>query len=327
MKTAKVQSVSDVPSYCPYPVLNQPDVFGLRTHEFESAYGNQTWLMSAAAEASSRTLEVYLHGVGGSWASWTPLLQHQKESGFASSARAAERVFVNLPGYGWSENTRRDLDIAAVGDMIMAELSSFGMADRRVRLVGHSMGGFLALDLANRYEEEIADVRLVCGAPLSVLAATKTSLRVNLRDRPKIGSALAIMTLLRRLGPSGKALVWSAHRAGLMPMMLRNTTADPRALRKDVLKVTAEELKPIAFSFAMANGPGYDPAVRWGAVRQPVRALFGAYDGLVPPSDGLELQELLPQAEVAVEQNAGHYLPIERPDVLAAFLEGDELRG
>lgn len=81
-----------------------------------------------------------LHGLGGSWRSWTPVLD----------AVAAERevIAVDLPGHGATPPLSGEASIATFADAVEAFLDSQGL--RGVDAVGSSMGARLVLELARR---------------------------------------------------------------------------------------------------------------------------------------------------------------------------------
>ncbi|MCU1515809.1 MAG: alpha/beta hydrolase, partial [Pseudarthrobacter sp.] len=85
---------------------------------------------------ASGIAEVYLHGAAGSWTTFQPLL---------SGAAARDRVLVDLPGWGESTiGTRMEhFGIDAMTRAVVEVLAVLGYP--RWHLVGHSMGGFLAL--------------------------------------------------------------------------------------------------------------------------------------------------------------------------------------
>lgn len=82
-----------------------------------------------------------LHGIGGSWRQWSPLLPMLES--------ACEVFALDLPGFGESApRVRVPATIAGHADAVEAELDAAGLAS--VHLVGNSSGGWLALELARR---------------------------------------------------------------------------------------------------------------------------------------------------------------------------------
>jgi pimeloyl-ACP methyl ester carboxylesterase len=81
-----------------------------------------------------------LHGLGGSWKSWTPVLR----------AVGAERglIVVDLPGHGETPPLPGEASIATFADAVEELLDAQGI--RGVDAVGSSMGARLVLELARR---------------------------------------------------------------------------------------------------------------------------------------------------------------------------------
>ncbi len=84
---------------------------------------------------------VLLHGIGGSWRSWTPVLPALEQR--------FEVIALDLPGFGGSPpQPDRAASIDGQADAIERELDAAGFAT--AHLAGNSSGGWLALELARR---------------------------------------------------------------------------------------------------------------------------------------------------------------------------------
>src|SRR5205814_7092374 len=84
--------------YAPFDLELDPNVFGLVGDVVETQFGNMRVVRSATRESDSVTL--FIHGMGSSWTTWTPLLTAAHELG----RLATDVVLVDLPGFGRSEN-------------------------------------------------------------------------------------------------------------------------------------------------------------------------------------------------------------------------------
>jgi pimeloyl-ACP methyl ester carboxylesterase len=85
---------------------------------------------------------VLLHGLGGTWEVWKPVLP---------TLEAAHRVIaLTLPGHqgGTPFRGNGDATVAALADQLVAMLSAQGI--RSAHIVGNSLGGWLALELARQ---------------------------------------------------------------------------------------------------------------------------------------------------------------------------------
>jgi pimeloyl-ACP methyl ester carboxylesterase len=143
------------------------------------------------------TPEVYLHGAAGSWTSFQLLL---------SGTPAHDRVLIDPPGWGEStKGARRDqFSIDAMARAVTGVLTLLGY--RRWHLVGHSMGGFLALHIAAAWPERTASVATISATTFGVAEAARKPLPSLLRF-PMFASLLLVMRILAALGPAGPALI------------------------------------------------------------------------------------------------------------------------
>jgi pimeloyl-ACP methyl ester carboxylesterase len=117
---------------------------------------------------------VFIHGWLGSWRYWVPAMEE-----LASRYRT---YALDLWGFGDSEHLAGNYDIGIYVDLLGAFLDALGMAC--VPLVGHSLGGLVALAFAAQRPERVEQVLAVSvpllgedvAAPLARLAANQRSL-------------------------------------------------------------------------------------------------------------------------------------------------------
>lgn len=97
-----------------------------------------------------------LHGFGADRLTW--LLTQREVSQYAST------IALDLPGHGQSDRDVGDGDVA-----FLADLTAAFLAERQtgpVHIVGHSLGGAIAIDLAHRRPEWVASLFLIAPAGL-----------------------------------------------------------------------------------------------------------------------------------------------------------------
>jgi pimeloyl-ACP methyl ester carboxylesterase len=108
---------------------------------------------------------VLLHGAMSSvqsWAGWMPLL-----------ARDHRVVAIDLPGHGLTGETGAgDYSRAGMVSFVHSVLKSLG--EKRVAVVGHSMGGGVAAEYAERYPDEVWALVLVDSAGIHVAGRPDT---------------------------------------------------------------------------------------------------------------------------------------------------------
>lgn len=95
---------------------------------------------------------VFVHGLGGRLEQWAPVL-HRLGPGLHGIA-------FDLPGHGESDAPEGgDFSVPALAAAIGAVAAACGL--RRFVLVGHSLGGLLAIEYAGRYPERVEGLLLV----------------------------------------------------------------------------------------------------------------------------------------------------------------------
>ena len=101
---------------------------------------------------------VFVHGLGGSYETWSLNLP-----AFAERFRSCA---LDLVGSGSSDKPAIDYSVPSLADFLARFLDALGGDWQRVSLVGHSLGGAIALAFASRYPERVERLVLVDSAGL-----------------------------------------------------------------------------------------------------------------------------------------------------------------
>ena len=260
---------------------------------------------------SSGTPDVYLHGAAGSWTTFIPLL---------FGAVAHDRVLIDLPG--WGESTRgvrlEHFSIEAMARAVTDVLSALGY--RRWNLVGHSMGGFLALHVASAWPERTASVATISPTTFDVAEAARRPLR-SLSRSPAFVGMLLLMRSLAALGPAGPAIVRAIGATPVMRPLMSPFFAYPAAVPAWVIHGLSADARPASFFAATQAAAHYD-FTQWRAIRCPVLATRGDTDIFTPPSDLVRLADVIPHVQLVTMPRCGHFANIERPEQVQQLLEG-----
>lgn len=220
----------------------------------------------------SRPVALLLHGAGQHAGVWE-----------AVRARLEGTLAPSLPG-------RLDApgpplpDIEAMATWALGEVP----AGSAFVLVGHSMGGAVALELALRRPQGLVGL---------VLVSTGARLRVH----------PAILAASEQAVDAGTPLSMGA--LGLPPGAPSALFEAVEALERAVPPGTALADWRATHSF--------DHMARLGEIAVPTRVLVGGSDALTPPKYAAHLAEAVSAATLQVVDGAGHLLPLERPDVVA----------
>jgi len=239
---------------------------------------------------------VFLHGIGGGRDNW--LRQQQ----------ALENSFTTIAwdgrGYGDSDDYDGPLEFHQFGDDLVRLLDHFAI--ERAHLVGLSMGARILMEFAPRYLDRVATLTLCdCFYGFAnALSPEKQAEYIELRERPLLEG--------RTFADLAPRLVESLVSAG--------ATAEVRA----ELTASIERLRVDSYLKTLRASVTFDQADQLGALTMPVQLIFGTEDKLTPPSIGEDMMALLPNAELAMINGAGHLSNLEAPaafnTTLAAFL-------
>lgn len=231
-----------------------------------------------------------IHGYGG--AAWNfselaPLLQGRR------------LLIPDLPGHGASTPLPAAASLSGYADALAATL------DEPVDVFGHSLGGVVALRLAERSPELVRSIVLAAAAGIS--SSTR--------------SAELTITLVGVVQPgriAGRRAEWIARSQRLQRLVFGGfEVANPALLTEravhGLLRGTTMHTDAIGAGRALVRD---DPRQDLDRVRCPVLVLWGARDRQVPVADGFEYARRL-RAPIRLVADCGHLLISERPDVCA----------
>jgi pimeloyl-ACP methyl ester carboxylesterase len=194
---------------------------------------------------------------------------------------------VTPPGtYGWRRHARDVLAAAAQ------------MARPPADVIGHSMGAYVAMEMARMDPAAVRRVVLVDGLGFPDMLAISAILRVV---RRLTGPSRSVDDYLDRVRLTGAVDPWNEYWARAFRYEL---TSDGRGVRP--------RTDPVAVLEDMAYGSWRDPKALWSALTMPVllvratRPLLAGGGHVVGASDRDRFLRTVPGAEV-VEVDANHY--------------------
>src|SRR5664279_2054268 len=97
-----------------------------------------------------------LHGIGGDWRSWEPVLD--------GLARQHRVVAVDLPGHGGSAKGAGDYSLGALASALRDLGGALGI--ERATVIGHSLGGGVSMQFAYQFPERCERLVLVSSGGL-----------------------------------------------------------------------------------------------------------------------------------------------------------------
>jgi len=256
---------------------------------------------------TGETATVLVHGAAGSWTTWTPLISYADHRGLPLT----DLVIPDLPG--WGESADPEWGAVGVDDYAnaLAEVATT-LGYRRWRIIGHSLGGLLALATAVRAPDATASVVLVSPTGPAVIDAVRRPVRGGLR-LPWFAGMLVAMRVLAAIGSVG--VVRALRAFGMLRLLAAPLFADRAAIDESVIDAFADELRPAAFVHAARAAAGYDLGA-FAGIRRPVRSVRGQNDAFSSASDSAWFARTIPDFREIRVPGAGHFAAIEAPGVV-----------
>jgi pimeloyl-ACP methyl ester carboxylesterase len=240
---------------------------------------------------AGKPLVVFIHGAGCDHTVWQLPARWFAWHGFSVLA-------VDLPGHGRSEGS----PLASIADMahwVGSVLDAAGV--RQAALIGHSMGGSVALEAAAAFPERITRLGLI-GTATAV--PVHRDLLSAAKQEPE--RAYAMMTTwahgtAAKMGGNPAPGLWMT--GGTMALFARNAAG-----------VLAADLEACS---AWKSGP--EAAAK---VRCPALVVIAANDIMTPAKAGRELADLIRGGTAVAVDDCGHMLLAEAPDAVLDALIG-----
>jgi pimeloyl-ACP methyl ester carboxylesterase len=183
----------------------------------------------------------------------------------------------------------------------------------KVDVVGNSMGGFVAAEVAIQFPQRVSRLVLVSAAGITSAEA----LQAPITTFARVATALATNSAARHRQLAARPITRHASLA----LVARH----PRLLKADLayegfFKGTG---KP-GFDDALRASLDYDFRDRLPDVKVPTLIVWGEKDSIIPVRDANEFERLIPDSRKVVMKDTGHIPMAERPrafnDVLTEFL-------
>jgi pimeloyl-ACP methyl ester carboxylesterase len=208
-------------------------------------------------------------------------------------------IVPDLPGHGGSTPLPAAATLRGFADALVPLLEG------PVDVFGHSLGGVVALRLAERHPELVR--RIVLAAPAGISSASR-------RGEVMLGLA-GIVQPGRRAGRRVDRIARSRLLRHLVFGRFEVSNADTLTERGvyGLLRGTVLHTDTLGAGLALARD---DPRQELQRVEAPVLVLFGARDQQVPLEDGFEYTRRL-GGELRLIADCGHLLIAERPEVCA----------
>ncbi len=241
---------------------------------------------------------LFLHGIGG--LEWDPYLEQM-----ASTHRV---IAPRTPGFGGSTGSETLSDIH---DLVYFYLDLLDALDlRNLAIVGHSLGGMIAAELAAVQPERFTKVVLIASLGLwnpehpvldfFSVAPAELAQAMYFDQKSEAAKAIAAAPQARlpEVDPEteeGKAVI------------------DFYVERAKSMSTAAKYLWPI---------PNKGLSKRLHRLTQQTLLIWGDHDGICPPAYGIDFMDVLPNATLHLVPDAAHMVYVEQPDAVAELVTG-----
>jgi pimeloyl-ACP methyl ester carboxylesterase len=239
-----------------------------------------------------------IHGLGYARWGWEPVLP--------GLAERFEVLLHDNRGIGESDAPPGPYTAAEMAADAIQVLDEAGV--ERAHVVGTSLGGMIAQELALAHPERVDRLVLACTTPGGPRVQPMPDVTVRLLAQ---AAGLEPAVALRRFVENALAPATVARRPELVERIMEHRLATAQA--------------PAAWAAQAAAGATFDAYERLGGLRSPVLVQHGSRDVVIDPRNGDLLADLLPDAQLERFDGCGHLFFWEEParfvSSVTAFLE------
>ena len=252
----------------------------------------QTPMHVADSERGEKCV-VLLHGYLESmviWEEFVPLLY-----------KDVRVVTLDLPGHGISVVNGEVHTMEYLADCVASTMTALGI--ERYSVVGHSMGGYVALAMLDKYSDRLDSITL-----LSSFANADSKEKCDRRRREIELVKAGKKSMMARLVPH----------AGFAPQNVKRLKDSVEDM-EELIMITEDE-GVIAILGGMIERKDRDEQLRQSSV--PHMFILGRHDYYIPMEQAEEIERTHPEARIVWLEESGHMGFIEEPEKCAkAILE------
>lgn len=247
---------------------------------------------------------VLIHGMAGSSETWAPLLE--------PLGRSATVIAPDMPGHGASAKPRGDYSLGALASGIRDLLIMLGVD--RATIVGHSLGGGVAMQFAYQFPERCERLVLVSsgglGREVSALLRALSApgaeyvLAVGCSERVR-RAGIKVGGWISKIGvrpTPALGEIWRSYSSLSDP---ETRTAFLHTLRS-VIDVGGQRVSALDRLYLAAEVP--------------TLIVWGDRDPLIPVSHGRDAHDAMPGSRLEIFAGSGHYPHRDSPERFASLL-------
>ncbi|XP_037611697.1 monoacylglycerol lipase ABHD6-like [Sebastes umbrosus] len=255
-----------------------------------------------------------LHGFSVSKDMWLPVVKHLP--------RSQHVVCLDMPGHeGTSRTGAEDYSIQGQVGRIHQFVQSIGLDKRPFHLVGTSMGGCVTGVYAAHYPAHLSSITLVC--PGGLVYPTDSEFISRLKEIQKTQQVESIPLIPYT----------PQEMEGMLKLCCYNPPNLPRPLLRGLLdnRIPNNGFYKELFMEIVGEKSRHLLQESLHLITSPVQVIWGTEDKVLDVSGAAVLQESLPNCQVALLDNCGHSVVLDRPRKVAKlimdFLSAQEVNG
>jgi pimeloyl-ACP methyl ester carboxylesterase len=273
----------------------------------EEIDGRAVNVVDTGGEGTTGPPLIFVHGLSGLWQNWLLNLP-----AFMGEHRC---IAPDLPGFGRSEMPREKISIRGYAHTLDVLCDRLGVEDPIV--IGNSMGGFVAAELALSFPTRVDKLVLVSAAGLS---------SEYLRRQPVLFGARLLAAVGARTGARAPDSV--VLRPRLRRLVMQGVVRYPERLSPQLAWELIQGAEKPGFVPALSALTDYSIRERLSRIEVPTLIVWGRNDILVPVGDAERYERLIgDNARSVIFEDTGHVPMIERPsrfnELLAGFVASE----
>ena len=253
-----------------------------------------------------------IHGITSSSSTWDPVIPRLAEH--------AHVIAPDLLGHGDSDKPRADYSLGGFASSLRDLLEHLG--HEHVTVVGHSLGGGVAMQFAYQYYEHCDRLALVSSGGLG----QEVSLALRAATLP--GSELVLPVIAHtRIRDAGVALFRALGKlpVGVAPSMTEVARGYGSLADSTARTAFVHTLRSVVEPRGQRVHAG---DLLYLAEGRPTLIVWGARDTVIPVAHAHQAQELIPGSVLEVFERSGHFPHMDEPErfsrVLLHFLDSTD---
>ncbi|MEJ2865641.1 alpha/beta fold hydrolase [Actinomycetospora flava] len=282
------------------------------TRRTRTLHGQQMSYVEACPEIVDEDdpeVVVLVHGIAGSAETWSPVLEAFERSGCDRLLLAPE-----LLGHGESAGVGGDFSLGAYANGLRDLLAVLG--HRRVTVVGHSLGGGVAMQFAYQFPEMCSRLVLVASGGLG----RGVSPLLRLAALPGAEWVLPVLASsgVLDLGVRGLRLAAALPSLGAEAVSLRETARHAASLTERAhLDAFVDTVRAVIGPWGQRVSGTERLYLTEGL---PTMIVWGDRDPVIPVGHAHRAASLVPHGRLELFGGAGHFPHCDEPDRFAALL-------